>query len=155
MPKDSSPVVAVQRFVASLLEVRTRLLDDLAPIASVVDLHAAVRSRRELSREGVTSSGIKYSVHGAGCRMEAPDGRAVDVDVVADPRFRRGVEAFDSWRIRWFLDEAAPDGFSNEEIVAACAQQARQGLLCEVVAGRWYALPEHINKSVDKILPVD
>lgn len=155
MPKDRSPVVAVQRFVASLLEIRTRLLDDLAPIAGVVDLQAAVRSRRELPREGVTSSGIEYSVHGAGCRMVAPDGREVDVDLVADPKFHRDVEAFDSWRIRWFLDEAAEDGFSNEEIVAACAYHARQGLLREVVEGRWYALPEHVEMLANGNSPVE
>lgn len=144
---DPSPVAAVERFVASLREIRTRLFDDLSPIAGVADLQAAVRSRRELPREGVTSSGIEYLVHGAGCRMIAPDGREVDVDIVADPELNHYVEAFDPWRVRWFLDEAAGGGFDDEEIVAACEHLARQGLIREVVEGRWYALPEHLEKS--------
>jgi hypothetical protein len=145
MPKDPSPIVAVQRFVASPLEIRGFLLDDLAPIASVADLQAAVRSRRELPREGVTSSGIEYCVHGAGCRMVAPDGRQVDVDLVTDPRLLHDVEAFDAWRIRWFLDEAAQGGYTNDEINAACSQLAGTGFLREVIENRWYTLARPLD----------
>ncbi|GAA0430289.1 hypothetical protein Aca07nite_39020 [Actinoplanes capillaceus] len=147
MSVDPSAVAAVERFIASLREIRTRLLDDLFPIAGVAELQTAVRSLREHPREGATSSGIVYSVHGAGCRMTAPDGREVDVDMVADPELHQNIEAFDPWKIRWFLNEAAEDGFSNEEIVAACEHHVRQGLMREVVQGRWYALPEHPRGS--------
>ncbi|MEU4644489.1 hypothetical protein [Micromonospora sp. NPDC023814] len=73
-----------------------RLLVDLFPVADIADLLAAVRSRRELPREGE-------------------------------------VEAFDAWRIRRFLDEAADDGHSDEDIDAACFHLAREGYLREVV----------------------
>jgi len=140
MTTDRSPVAAVRRFAAALREIRTQLLDDLSPMADIADLLAAVRSRRQLSREGVTRSGIEYSVHGAGCRMTAPDGREVDVDLVTDPGDGQDVEAFDAWRIRWFLHEAADESFGDAEILLACAQLTREGTLREVVEGRWYAL---------------
>jgi hypothetical protein len=87
---------AVQRFAAALREIRGGLLADLYPIADVADLMLAVRSRRELPRVGVTSSGIEYTVHGAGCRMTAADSRVVDVDLVPDPVLGHEVEAFDA-----------------------------------------------------------
>ncbi|MCG5435227.1 hypothetical protein PSH25_003341 [Micromonospora sp. PSH25] len=111
-------------------------------IADIADLLAAARSRRELPREGVTRSGIEYTLHGAGCRMVSSDGREADVDLVIDPVLGRAVDAFDAWRIRWFLDQAADDGYNNEDIVEACIDLAREGHLREVVAGRWFALSD-------------
>jgi hypothetical protein len=125
-----------------LHEIRCQLLADLSPIPDVADLLLAVCSRRELPRDDFTSSGIQYTVHGAGCRMIAADGRVVDVDLVTDPVSGREVEAFDAWRIRWFLDEAARDGYSDEDITAACRCLADEGRLREVIAGRWFALPD-------------
>ncbi|MEU1845241.1 DUF6896 domain-containing protein [Micromonospora sediminicola] len=142
MAPDASPVDAVLRFAAALHEIRGRLLADLSPVTDIADLLAAVRSRRELPREGLTHSGIEYTVHGAGCRMISSTGREVDVDLVTDPLLGREVEAFDAWRIRWFLDEAADDGYSNEDIVVACTQLVREGYLRKVVEGRWFALPD-------------
>ncbi|MEV4135756.1 hypothetical protein AB0J72_26775 [Dactylosporangium sp. NPDC049742] len=55
----------------------------------------------------------------------------------------RTVEAFDAWRIRWFLDEAAERGYSEEDIVAACTHLASEGHLREVIGGRWLALPDN------------
>src|SRR5881275_874425 len=101
---DTSVVDAVRRFTAALQDIRGRLFADLAPVADVEGLLAAVRSSRELPRVGVTSSGIEYTVHGAGCRMVAPDG--------------------------------------GEDIVAACTYLCGEGQLREVVAGRWFALPD-------------
>lgn len=80
--------------------------------------------------------------------MTTPDGREVDVDLVGDPELRQDVEAFDAWRIRWFLDEAAEGGYSNGEIDVACAYLARTGFLREVVKGRWYALAVHTEDPV-------
>lgn len=142
MARDVSLAEAVLRFASALRELRGRLLADLFPVADIADLLAAVRSRRELPREGVTRSGIEYTVHGAGCRMISSDGREVDVDLVTDPVLGREVEAFDAWRIRWFLDEAADDGYSDEDIVVACTHLAGEGHLREVVEGRWFALPD-------------
>ncbi|MET7373303.1 DUF6896 domain-containing protein [Micromonospora arida] len=142
MTRDASSAAAVRRFAADFRDVRGRLLADLRPIADIADLLAAVRSRRELPREGLTRSGIEYTVHGAGCRMISSDGREVDVDLVTDPALGRKVEAFDAWRIRWFLDEAAADGYSQEDITQACIDLAREGRLREVVEGRWFALPD-------------
>jgi hypothetical protein len=142
VPQDASPVDAVRRFVAALCDIRSGLLADLSPIADIGDLLAAVRSRRELPRVGLTSSGIEYIVHGAGCRMISSDGRVVDVDLVTDPLLGCVVEAFDAWRIRWFLNEAADDGYSHVEIVAACTHLAGEGSLREVIEGRWFTLPD-------------
>jgi hypothetical protein len=89
MAGDASSVDAVQRFATALREIRGRLPADLFPVTDIADLLAAVRSRRELPREAVTSSGIEYSVHGVGCRMTAPDGRQVDVDLVTGPALGR------------------------------------------------------------------
>ena len=75
MARDASSVDAVRRFAAALHEMRGRLLADLFPVADIANLLAAVRSRRELPREGLTSSGIEYAVHGAGCRIISSDGR--------------------------------------------------------------------------------
>ena len=69
-------------------------------------------------------------------------GQSPDVDLVTDPLLGREAEAFDAWRIRWFLDEAADDGYSNEDIVMACTQLVREGYLRKVVEGRWFALPD-------------
>ncbi|GAA1645397.1 hypothetical protein GCM10009828_087970 [Actinoplanes couchii] len=93
-----------------------------------------------MPREGVTRSGIRYLVHGAGCRMVADDGREVDVDLVVDPATGERVEAFDAWRVRWFLDEAAGDGLDTAVVNAACRRLAVAGSLREVVPGRWFAL---------------
>ncbi|MEU6075078.1 hypothetical protein [Micromonospora sp. NPDC047074] len=142
MAREASAVDAVRRFAAALHEMRGRLLADLFPVADIADLLAAVRSRRQLPRQGITSSGIEYTVHGAGCRMVSSDGREVDVDLVTDPVLGREVEAFDACRIRWFLDEAAKDGYSHEDIVAACTHLAGEGHLREVVEGRWFTLPD-------------
>ena len=75
--------------------------------------------------------------------MIAPDGREVDVDLVNDPDTGRQVEAFDAWRIRWFVDEAARGRYGEKEIISACAYLAKTGGLREVVAGRWYTLANH------------
>jgi hypothetical protein len=142
MAQDVSSIDAVLRFAAALRETRGRLLADLFPVADIADLLAAVRSRRELPREGLTRSGIEYTVHGAGCQMISSDGREVDVDLVTDPVLGCEVEAFDAWRVRWFLDEAADHGYSDEDIGTACTQLAGEGHLREVVEGRWFALPD-------------
>ena len=142
MVQDASPVDAVRRFAAALRDLRGRPLADLSPVADIADLLAAVRPRRELPREGRTRSGITYTVHGAGCQMTGADGTAVDVDLVTDPSLGRTVEAFDAWRVRWFLGEAADGGHSEEDIVAACTHLAGEGLLREVIRGSWFALPD-------------
>jgi hypothetical protein len=74
--------------------------------------------------------------------MIAADGREVDIDLVTDPMLGHKVEAFDAWRIRWFLDESDDDGYRNEDVLAAWVRLARQGHLREVVPGRWFALPD-------------
>jgi hypothetical protein len=122
---DVAAVREVRRFADALREIRGRLFRDLAPIADVAALLSAVRSARKLPLEGVTSSGIQYVVHGAGCRMTADDGREVDVDVVVDPATGDEVEAFDAWRVRWFLDEAADGGLEIADVTAACRHLAQ------------------------------
>jgi hypothetical protein len=114
----------------------------LSPVTDVAGLLSVVRATRELPREGSTGSGIKYLVHGAGCRMTAVDGREVDVDLVTDPATGAQVEAFDAWRIRWFLDEAADDGLQVADVNAACRYLVEAGELREVVPDRWFALME-------------
>ncbi len=149
VPQDVSPVDAVLRFAAALREIRGDVLADLSPVVDVADLLTAVRARRELPRAAVTSSGMEYTVHGAGCRMIAADGREVDVDLVTDPVRGQPVEAFDVWRIRWFLDEAADDSYSNDDILTACTHLARAGHLREIVPGRWFALSDAPGRAAD------
>jgi hypothetical protein len=74
--------------------------------------------------------------------MIAADGRELDVDLVPDPGLGRVVEAFDAWRIRWFLHSATDDRHTVNDIAAACTYLAGEGQLREVVAGRWFALPD-------------
>jgi hypothetical protein len=136
--RQGSPVNGVRQFVAALRDVRARLFTDLAPIIDVAGLLAAVRAERRLPRQAVTRSGIEYSVHGTGCRMTSPEGTVVDVDLVRDPVLGRDMATFDTWRIRWFLDEAAADGYQTEDILAACAELTAVGELRAVVPGRWY-----------------
>jgi hypothetical protein len=77
--------------------------------------------------------------------MTAPDGDEVDIDLVSDPVTGEQVEAFDSWRVRWFLDEAADDGFSNRQIQAACDHLVRARVLRAVREG-WYALADNQSR---------
>lgn len=72
--------------------------------------------------------------------MTADDGREVDVDLVVDPATGDEVEAFDAWRVRWFLDEAADGGLETADVNAACRHLAEVGALREVVPERWFAL---------------
>ncbi|MET8835995.1 hypothetical protein ABZV78_19030 [Micromonospora sp. NPDC004540] len=62
-------------------------------------------------------------------------GREVDVDLVD------GVEAFDAWRIKWFLDEQSDSRPVVEELRTACSYLSSLGELREVQVGGWYALP--------------
>ncbi|MEV6306949.1 hypothetical protein AB0M02_46660 [Actinoplanes sp. NPDC051861] len=72
--------------------------------------------------------------------MTADDGREVDVDLVDDPATGEEVEAFDGWRVRWFIDEAADGGLQTADVTAACRYLAEVGELREVVPRRWFAL---------------
>ncbi|MGC5032838.1 DUF6896 domain-containing protein [Micromonospora sp. DT229] len=128
-------IESVRRYAAALERVRSDLLDAYPDLVCVLDLMVAVRHTRTLPREGMSSTGIEYSVHGAGCRMTDQQGREVDVDLVD------GVEAFDAWRIKWFLDEQSDARPSIEELRTACSYLSQLGELREVQAGRWYALP--------------
>jgi hypothetical protein len=96
-----------------------------------------------MPREGRSSSGIEYVVHGAGCRMTDENGRMLDIDVVRDPATGEHVEAFDAWRVRWFLDPGAGSPAVASEVEAACQDLARAGELREVPGQhrRWFALP--------------
>lgn len=74
--------------------------------------------------------------------MTSSDGREADVDQVTDPLLGREVEAFDAGRIRWFLDEAADDGYTDQDIVAASMHLVGEGQLRDVVEGGWFALSD-------------
>jgi hypothetical protein len=71
--------------------------------------------------------------------MTDEDGQEVDVDLFG------GVEMFDAWRIKWFLDEATEDEPSIAQLQEACAYLAGLGELTQVArdheGDRWYALP--------------
>jgi hypothetical protein len=128
-------IEAVRRFAAALDRTRTRLFDAYPDLSGVRDLMVAVRSAGTLPREGRSSTGVDYSVHGAGCVMIDEQGHPVDVDLVD------GVEAFDAWRIRQFLGAERAEHPSLEELSTACSYLSRLGEVREVKAGRWYALP--------------
>ncbi|MDO3687678.1 hypothetical protein [Micromonospora sp. C28ISP2-4] len=61
-----SAVEAVRRYAAALKDIRSRLLDAYPDLGCVSDLMVAVRHSRTMPREGMSSTGIEYSVHGAG-----------------------------------------------------------------------------------------
>ena len=132
-----SAIEAVRGYAAALTYIRSRLFDAYADLGCVSDLMAAVRHSRRMPREGMASTGIEYSVHGAGCRMTDQHGQEVDIDQVG------GVEAFDVWRITRFLDRSSGARPSVEELRTACVNLVELGELREVQAGRWYALPDH------------
>lgn len=136
-----SAVDAVRSYVVALREVRSRLFADLPGMTGVQDIMFAVRSQRTMAREGRTASGIEYSLHGAGCRMTGEDGREVDVDLIRDPHTTVEVEAFDVWRIKFFLSGNGYHPLADEELNAACEQLAASGELRVVEQGRWFALP--------------
>jgi hypothetical protein len=129
-------VNAVRSYVAAFRQIRGRLFaayPDL-DLVGLADLLTAVRSTRVLPREGRSSTGIDYSVHGAGCRMRDERGTEVDVDLVD------GAEAFDGWRVQAFLEGREGKSLSVEELHAACSRLAGWGELREVRVHRWYAL---------------
>jgi hypothetical protein len=66
--------------------------------------------------------------------------RVVDVDLVLDPSSGQLVEAFDAWRIHWFLRNAAADVPAESDIADACTYLVEVGELHEVEPG-WFALP--------------
>ncbi|WP_410819015.1 DUF6896 domain-containing protein [Micromonospora sp. 050-3] len=134
-------IAAVRRYAAALRRIQSRLFDAYPDVGGIKDLMVAVRHKKTLPRAGTSSTGVEYSIHGAGCQMIDELGQAVDVDVVDD------VEAFDAWRIRWFLDEQADTRPSVEELRTACSHLASTGELLEVQAGRWYALPDRWGKG--------
>jgi len=138
----SSAVDAVRSFAEAWRQARTRFLADNPALDGVESLLRAVRSERTMPREGRSSSGIEYTVHGAGCRMTDENGQTLDIDIVLDLATGEHVEAFDAWRIRWFLDPDAGTPAVADKIEAACQDLARARALREVPAqhGRWFAL---------------
>lgn len=125
---------AVRRYAAAYMHMRLRLFEGYPELGGVRDLMAAVRHTRTMPREARSSTGIDYCVHGAGCRMTDDQGQEIDVDLVDD------VEAFDAWRVKWFLDKGGDARPSMDELGRACAYLANLGELLEVRAGRWYAV---------------
>ncbi|MBG6103929.1 hypothetical protein IW249_004343 [Micromonospora vinacea] len=134
-------IAAVRRYAVALRHIQSRLFDAYPDVSGIKDLMTAVRHKRTLPRAGMSSTGVEYAIHGAGCQMTDEVGRVVDVDLVGD------VEAFDAWRIRWFLDEQSDAGPSVEELRTACSHLASTGELLEVQAGSWYALPDRRGKG--------
>jgi hypothetical protein len=70
-------------------------------------------------------------------------GQVLDLDMVRDSATGEHVEAFDAWRVRWFLDPDVGCPSLSSEIEGACLRLAREGELREVSGhrGRWFALP--------------
>jgi hypothetical protein len=134
--EDSDAAIeAVRRYITAIRHIRSRLLDAYPDFYCLLDLMVAVTHTRTMPREGRSSTGIEYSVHGVGCRMTDQQGQEVDVDLVDD------AEAFDAWRIKRFLDDGSAARPSIEELCTACSQLSKLGELREVRAGRWYTLP--------------
>jgi hypothetical protein len=138
-PDNQAAVAAVRRYAEAPKRIRSRLFNAYPEFHGVTDLMKAVRSGPppRLPREGRSSTGIEYSVHGTGCRMTDEHGQEVDVDLAGDDQ----TEAFDGWRIKNFLDQDSSEGVSVDQLLQACAHLASLGELREVRPGRWYALP--------------
>jgi hypothetical protein len=77
---------------------------------------------------------IEFTVHGrVGCRLQAPEGGQVDIEVLPDGRV-----AFDAWRVQQFalsLGQPAPD---RGQVDAVCEELAI-GTALERVREHWYA----------------
>ncbi|MEU7771653.1 hypothetical protein AB0C44_10060 [Micromonospora taraxaci] len=131
--REQLAVDAVRSFVAAFKRIHERLFAAYPDLTGLPDLLTAVRSTRVLPREGRSSTGIDYSVHGAGCRMTDEHGTVVDVDLVD------GVEAFDGWRVHVFLEGREGESLSVEELHTACSRLASWAELRELQPHRWYA----------------
>jgi hypothetical protein len=97
----------------------------------VWSLHRSVRQGGE-PHEGMTASGIEYSVHGIGCRFVTPDGSMVDLDIDGDAR-----PIFNPWRVRLWVRSAGGPEPDDESIRDEAAELVRQGEL-SVVRGDWW-----------------
>ena len=95
-----------------------------------------------LPRVGTLSGGIQYYKHGAGVRLETPDGTAVDVDVLPGTTAR-----FDAWRVHHFdrqYDTNRPPLEAVEAIKAI--DQALSDL---VASGQLRRLPGKFYELID------
>ena len=113
---DDVPVAAVAAFVAAV-----RLLPDVASL---------LREARAGDRQGSIAPGVRYAVHGAGCRFTLADGAEVDVDVDL-----HGL-VFDAWRVREFA-RSRGDDVSEPDLRAALE---RHPDVVEVRPG-WFTTP--------------
>lgn len=74
-------------------------------VSGARDLSDVLKASRQgaLPRSGRLPGGGTYQIHGAGCRFELVDGRAVDLDVGSG----RGLARFDDWKFLAFVRSLA------------------------------------------------
>jgi hypothetical protein len=133
----------IHHFIAALRRYVFDLTAAMGLPASWTGMHQFLGKswKGDVPRSGAVG-GIEYTVHGRiGCRMQAPEGGLVDVEVLSN-----GALAFDAWRIWQFaasLDGMPPD---VADVELACDELVVEGVL-ERPKDRWFALIEGERES--------
>lgn len=80
--------------------------------------------RGRLQRTGFLQENgtLEYSVHGAGCSVESPEGRLVSFDLD-----ERGQYLFDAWKFKLYADNPAVDELDNQALNRLAATHFYQG----------------------------
>ncbi|MCO5974364.1 DUF6896 domain-containing protein [Actinoallomurus soli] len=110
-------------------------------IGSEGGIGALVRAvnRRLIPRNRELPGGLRYDVHGFGCRITDRDGVLIDVDLGPEPEML----IFDAWRVRRFAQSIGEESVTELELSATLEKLAGEGIL--IVAptryGVWYAAP--------------
>ncbi|MFJ2816678.1 DUF6896 domain-containing protein [Streptomyces sp. NPDC091279] len=126
MSQPPEAAACVRSFLRSREAIGTELAGTFPQFDSLEHVWEAVRAG-ELDRRARSATGFSYAVHGYGCRMTAPDGTEIDVDLLPD-----GSEVFDSWRLEVFARSvgASPTP-PRDALIQACRDLVRQNILHE------------------------
>jgi hypothetical protein len=100
--------------------------------ATVDVMLKAVRSEHRLPREGRLPSGVRYSVHGAGCRFSTRKGVEVDLDNASGGQ----AVVFDIWRVRHWAASRRLDPPPDEELKQELSALVERGVLTP--RGDWF-----------------
>ncbi|WP_345458830.1 DUF6896 domain-containing protein [Actinoallomurus oryzae] len=96
-------------------------------------------NRRLVPRGAELPGGLRYDVHGIGCRITDRNGTLVDVDLGPEPRML----IFDAWRVRRFAESIGEESVTELELSAALEALAGEGVVM-AAPGKycvWYAAP--------------
>ncbi|MES9540629.1 hypothetical protein [Actinomadura sp. NPDC000600] len=128
-------VLAFVRNMAELTAAVTRATRDDTGGDDIWSLVTAANQRR-VPRERELPDGLRYSVHGAGCLITAPDGTQIDVDLGPEPPTLQ----FNAWRVRRFAESTGENSVTERELAAALEQLADEGAVASLPTTHdaWY-----------------